>query len=314
MAGAHTYAEEGSYALSISVVDDGGSTTTISGTATVADAAPTVWAAHASVSAAENWAATNTGTFADYDDAVTITASAGTVSQSSVSTNGTWSWSQSGLLAGNYTVTVTATNANASTASTSFTVTVSPTIVILNPTVSGALTLSGNASLNIGGTLYVDSGSSSAISASGNSHVTALVIDVHGGYQKSGNATFSVTPATMQPVLADPLAYLIAPTASGGTSVNVSGNSTQTINPGIYRSIKVSGNGSLTLTPGLYIITGGGLSVTGNGSLSGSGVMIYNGGSGGTYGGIALSGNGKFNLTAPTYRDLCGNSDLPGPR
>ena len=38
VAGSHTYADEGSYALSISVVDDGGSTTTISGTATVADA------------------------------------------------------------------------------------------------------------------------------------------------------------------------------------------------------------------------------------------------------------------------------------
>ncbi len=39
--GSHTYAEEGSYAISISVADQGGSMTTISGTATVADAALT---------------------------------------------------------------------------------------------------------------------------------------------------------------------------------------------------------------------------------------------------------------------------------
>ena len=41
VAGSHTYAEEGSYSISISVLDDGGSTTTITGTATVADAALT---------------------------------------------------------------------------------------------------------------------------------------------------------------------------------------------------------------------------------------------------------------------------------
>ena len=41
VAGSHTYAEEGSYSISISVLDDGGSTATITGTATVADAALT---------------------------------------------------------------------------------------------------------------------------------------------------------------------------------------------------------------------------------------------------------------------------------
>ena len=41
VAGSHTYADEGSYPISISVLDDGGSTTTITGTATVADAALT---------------------------------------------------------------------------------------------------------------------------------------------------------------------------------------------------------------------------------------------------------------------------------
>src|SRR5439155_1010972 len=38
VAGSHTYAEEGPYSISISVLDDGGSTTTITGTATVGDA------------------------------------------------------------------------------------------------------------------------------------------------------------------------------------------------------------------------------------------------------------------------------------
>src|SRR5262249_54031420 len=38
VAGSHTYSEEGSYSISIDIVDDGGSTATITGTATVADA------------------------------------------------------------------------------------------------------------------------------------------------------------------------------------------------------------------------------------------------------------------------------------
>src|SRR5207253_8869271 len=59
------------------------------------DVAPTVTADHASVSAAENAPAANTGAFADFDDAVTITASSGTVTQSG-SQSGTWSWTGSG--------------------------------------------------------------------------------------------------------------------------------------------------------------------------------------------------------------------------
>jgi hypothetical protein len=51
--------------------------------------------------------------------------------------------------------------------------------------------------------------------------------------------------------------------------------------------------------------------VTGNASISGTGVMIYNAGSnypgnGGTFGGITLSGNGTFNLSAPTSGTYAG--------
>ena len=154
------------------------------------------------------------------------------------------------------------------------------------------------------GGVYVDSSSSSAISASGNASVTASVIDVHGGVQKSGNATFSPKPITGAAVVSDPLASLASPSTSGVTnygSESVSGNSSATIKPGIYSQISVSGNGSLTMNSGLYIIEGGGFSVSGNGNVKGSGVTIFNAGSnypgtGGSYGGITISGNGSFNL------------------
>ena len=57
------------------------------------------------------------------------------------------------------------------------TVSLSPTtsgsIYVLDPTAGGALTLSGNASINIAGNVVVDSNSTSAILASGNAKVTA---------------------------------------------------------------------------------------------------------------------------------------------
>ena len=86
--------------------------------------------------------------------------------------------------------------------------------------------------------------------------------------------------------------------------MSISGNSQRTISPGIYSQISVSGNARLTMTGGTYIIEGGGLTVSGNASISGTGVFIYNAGSnypssGGTFGGITLSGNGTFSLSAP---------------
>ena len=62
---------------------------------------------------------------------------------------------------------------------------------------------------------------------------------------------------------------------------------------------------SCYLLSGIYIIEGGGFSVAGTASVTGSGVMIFNAGSnypstGGTYGSITLGGNGTCNLSPAT--------------
>ena len=146
----------------------------------------------------------------------------------------------------------------------------------------GDLAWSGNAFINVSDAVYVDSGSSSAVSLSGNSRIKAAVIDVHGGVQMSGNATISPTPITKAASLADPLAGLAGPSTGGAInhgSYALSGNSKATISPGIYGAISVRGNAVLTLAAGIYIIEGGGLSISGNASVSGAGVLIYNAGS-----------------------------------
>ena len=84
--------------------------------------------------------------------------------------------------------------------------------------------------------------------------------------------------------LTDPLTNLpdLTLKSSGLTSrgsVSLSGTSSLTINPGIYTSIKVADSAKLTLNPGIYVLAGGGLTVTNQGSLSGTEVMIYNAGS-----------------------------------
>jgi hypothetical protein len=212
-------------------------------------------------------------------------------------------------LPGTYTVTVTAADPVASGVAAwslvrTFTISVAPSLFVLSSNANGALNVSANASIKIPGAIVVDSSSTTAISASGNSQLTASVIDVAGGVQKAGTATISPVPATGVS-LNDPLTSLSGPNPSGTfTPVSLTKGS-QTITPGVYSQISVSGSASLTLSPGIYIIDGGGLTVTGSASISGTGVTIYNAGSnypnsGGNFGGITLSGSGTFNLSAPT--------------
>jgi hypothetical protein len=187
------------------------------------------------------------------------------------------------------------------------TVTVLPAVSVLNPTVSGALSISGNVSLGTPGVIAVDSGSAAAIQAGGKAQVSAAAIQEVGGYSLAGNAALSPAPATGIASFADPLAGLPVPTVSNNQgAVNLSGNQSLTINPGIYTSIKVSGNARLIMNPGVYVLAGGGMTVTGNASVSGSGVLIYNAGSnysttgsGGNFGGITLSSTGSVSLSAP---------------
>jgi hypothetical protein len=217
-------------------------------------------------------------------------------------------------LNGTYLVSLTVTDVIGGTGTISVPITVIPSIFVLNPTASGALTLSGNAGINIPGLVVVDSSSKTAVSAAGSAQVTAAAIDVVGGVQQIGTATFHPAPTTGIASVADPLGGLSSPSIANLTnygSVKLDGNSQQTICPGIYTQITVSGNARLTMNSGIYIIEGGGFTVIGNASVTGSGVMIYNAGSnypgtGGNFGGITLGGTGTFSLSAPTAGPYAG--------
>lgn len=214
-------------------------------------------------------------------------------------------------------------------------ISVSPlaSVYVLNPSVSDALTVSGNSAINLPGVVVDDSSSAAGFAANGNVKIAAGEIDVVGGVHATRHASFSPAPITGHALVPDPLAGLVAP--SGGASlgaIDLEDNASLTISPGVYTRIAVSGHAQLTLQPGVYFIAGGGFSVSGNASVSGAGVMIYNavgshvdgdddgndsddgrelgdeGGDLGDEGGssIDFSGDGRINLTAPATGPYAG--------
>ena len=100
---------------------------------------------------------------------------------------------------------------------------------------------------------------------------------------------------------ADPLSYLQPPATGGclaGGTGNVNGTTPVILNPGNYcGGISIAGTQNVTLNPGVYTITGGGLTFAGSGTVSGTGVTLYIGASGGA---VNLSGGQTVSLSAQT--------------
>ncbi len=145
---------------------------TITVTATVAASAPGSGTPTGTV----DFLDTTTG-----DDLATIALTGGTAALSVASlTPGSHSIKVSYSGDGNFTASSTTTS----------TITVNRSIIVLDPTAAAALDISGNASISLTGGVYVDSNSTNALAASGNAQISASLIAVVGGVQKSGNATF----------------------------------------------------------------------------------------------------------------------------
>jgi Flp pilus assembly protein TadG len=182
-------------------------------------------------------------------------------------------------------------------------------IYALNPTASGAIQIVGNQTISTGCGILDNSSSSSAFSATGNITVSGTQIGVVGNYSFTGNINVSPTPITGMSSVTDPLASLTEPTVGSCTYTNYSqtGNLNLTISQGTYcGGITLTGNVNLTLNPGTYIISGGGLNVTGNSTITGSGVTIYLTGTSSTYKGVTITGNNQTTLSAPTSGTYAG--------
>jgi hypothetical protein len=320
--GSHTYTAAGTYTVSVTIQHGAAppAPLAVSSTATVSNPAlAAVGGFTVTVAPGVPFSGQTVATFTHPSGPDAVASYAVTIDwgDGSAATAGTISGPSGGVftVSGGHTyaavtndvITVTIQHAPSPSVSVTSTAVVAPSILLLDPTLSGALTLSGSASVALGGALIVDSSSASAITENGGASVKAASIQEVGGYSLSGSATISPTPSHLGAAVSDPLAGLPVPPNLGGTpqKVNAGGNSSLTLNPGLYTQISVSGSATVTLNPGVYIIMGGGLTVSGAGTLKGSCVMIYNAGSnypsaGGSFGGVTFSGSGTASLSAAT--------------
>ena len=174
-------------------------------------------------------------------------------------------------------------------------------IYAMDPTAASAFNVNGGASVTATCGIVDDSSSSNAMNSSGgSSSVTATSIAV------TGNVTgccYSPTPQTGVPPEPDPFAQRAAPVFSGCdyTKFKVTGG-TKILTPGVYcDGIDITGGSTVTFSPGLYVLNGGGLSVSGNSTLNGTGVTFYNTASGSNaYKPVSISGGTIGTLSAPT--------------
>jgi Flp pilus assembly protein TadG len=156
-----------------------------------------------------------------------------------------------------------------------------PALAVLDTTAFRyALDLSGGIDLTVaGGPIWVNSSDSQAARLIGGATATYDEMDIKGGY----TGAFSPTPRTGRPQKPDPLASLPEPDLAGRTVFHAplgqpGPNTSQSLTPGYYPDgwdVK----GTLTLAPGVYCLggpgVGTGLKVNSQGSITGSGVMLF---------------------------------------
>lgn len=194
-------------------------------------------------------------------------------------------------------------------------------MLLLSPTADPALSITGNAGITVNGAIDVNSTASNSMAITGNITLAAAGYNLAAGspgYSKTGNITMTGTVLNNQAPTSNPLSYLPTPTTSGLTTQSTStkelvGNGTVTLQPGVYiGGISITGNYAVTLNPGTYYLEGGGLSATGNVTLTGSGVMIYNAPSTSTDS-ISLTGNTVVNLSPMTTGPYAGLTIFQNP-
>ncbi len=185
-----------------------------------------------------------------------------------------------------------------------------PGLLLLDSNASAALSATNGTTINVTGTIYVNSSNSQAVKTSGVMHINSTAIDVVGGV--SGGPTVSGTLKTGATAFADPFASLPAPTwnpAADKGKVQGSGSQVFNLQPGYYSGgIQASGSTVINMAPGIYVLGGTGIDISNQVSINATGgVFIYITGNGA----VNLTGQGVVNITAPTSANtFAGDFDI----
>ena len=183
-------------------------------------------------------------------------------------------------------------------------------VLALDTEADNAVTLGGSTNVNLNGcSVYSNSKSATALSASGSATLSAESIGAVGGISISSSSvttTDGIKPHLQG--LIDPYADVQLPSFSGCTQNSLSVKTTITIDPGVYcNGISVNAGATLNLNPGVYFIDRGTFSVNGGGTVNGIGVtLVFTSSTGNNWATLTINGNAVVNLTAPNSGDTAG--------
>jgi len=161
----------------------------------------------------------------------------------------------------------------------------------------------GSTSVTLNGcSLYDDSSSPTAVNVGGSAKISALSVGVVGGVSNGNNGlTTDQGIMTGMGPIADPYADVNFPSFSGCDQKNYKPKASSTISQGVYcGGISINAGVALTLNPGIYYMDGGGLTVNGGATLSGTGVtIVFTSKSNSNWATATINGNATVNLTPP---------------
>jgi hypothetical protein len=174
----------------------------------------------------------------------------------------------------------------------------------LNPTASGAVTVSGNAQVNMNCGIMANSSSPSAITQNGASCINAASVASVGG---ASGGCINPPPVTTS-YAADPMSYVSGPSWSGCDHPNqIKANNNQTVNlaPGVYcNKITAQNGGRINFASGLYVLDGAALTI--HGEANGTDVQFYLTENTAQNDNITINAGSTVQLSAPDFE-----SDLP---
>jgi len=188
----------------------------------------------------------------------------------------------------------------------------------LHPTARGALTVSGNSTVDLDCGVVINSEHhEAALEQTGSSCLSATAVTVRGDY---AGACVSPQPEIFAPDYGDPLSHLEAPaygscdypnkvTVDAGFAMQYGGGPVP-LDPGVYcGGIEIKANQTVVFQPGLYVLEGGEFYIAGNAHVSNAedasgGVTFYLTGTGSNYATLRFESGADITLTPMTVEPL----------
>ncbi len=185
-----------------------------------------------------------------------------------------------------------------------------PCVLALNPIAAGAYSEQGSVTVNLVKCAVIDdsANSSSALNVGGSSRLSTSFVGVVGAVSGNNGITATNGIVTGYRSVPDPYADVNYPSYSGCDQHNYSTNKDVTISPGVYcGGIAIKSQAHLSLNPGIYYLDSGSLSMTGQSSLTGTGVtLVFTSSSGSSYANASITGGASINLSAPATGPTAG--------